>query len=409
MSSPLKILLSEGSSLSARQAITALGMVGYRVGVCDPSAICLGRFSRFVRHFHRCPAAGQKPWEYLNFICRLLAEEKYDVLFPTHEQAFLFSRMRHQIPPNVGLAVAEFPSFLAVQGKAAFTRTLTKLGIPQPESRIVHSETELLAQREFPFFLKLDYGTASTGTWRIENSEVLGCKLAEFRQRGLFDAGGDWVVQRPVAGPVERVQTVFDRGRLVGIHTYRQICEAVGAGDVVKRSIDSSRVHPYIARLGECLRWHGALSFDYILDPDTPRFIDANPRLVEPVNALLSGVNLADALVRISCGEAVEKLANSRPYVQSHMLLMGLLTAAQRRNSRIDVIRELARAFGRSAPYRQSREELLPLGIDPPGIVPLGYVLARLLSNPLSSRVLSAGTVAGYSLSPESVREVIAA
>ena len=43
-----KILLSEGSSLSAREAITALGLAGHRVELVTADALCLGRFSRFV-------------------------------------------------------------------------------------------------------------------------------------------------------------------------------------------------------------------------------------------------------------------------------------------------------------------------------------------------------------------------
>ncbi|MDR3677508.1 MAG: hypothetical protein P4N24_18630, partial [Acidobacteriota bacterium] len=200
MISPLKILLSEGSSLSARQAISALGMAGYRVDVCDPSAMCLGRFSRFVHRFYRCPSMGKDPWEYLDFIRRLLARKKYDVLFPTHEQAFLFSRMRDRMPPSVGLAVATFDSFLAVQGKAAFVRTLERLAIPQPESRIIRSEPELRTEHRFPFFLKLDYSTASTGTWRIDSPTSLARKVEELRARGLFDGEREWVVQRPAVG-----------------------------------------------------------------------------------------------------------------------------------------------------------------------------------------------------------------
>ena len=58
-------------------------------------------------------------------------------------------------------------------------------------------------------------------------------------------------------------------------------------------------------RIGHALDWHGALSFDYIREEatGTPRFIDANPRLVEPMNAWLSGVDLPGALLRISLGE----------------------------------------------------------------------------------------------------------
>jgi hypothetical protein len=71
------VLFSEGSSLSARQALSALGPLGYRIDVCDPNPLCLSRFSRFVRRFHRSPALGTDPAAYLHFIvggcCLLVA------------------------------------------------------------------------------------------------------------------------------------------------------------------------------------------------------------------------------------------------------------------------------------------------------------------------------------------------
>jgi len=60
-----KILLSEGSSLSSREAITALGLAGQRVDLLSSDPLCLGRFSRFVRRVHRAPAAGADPDCYL--------------------------------------------------------------------------------------------------------------------------------------------------------------------------------------------------------------------------------------------------------------------------------------------------------------------------------------------------------
>jgi hypothetical protein len=51
MPSSKRVLVSESSSLSAQEAITALGMAGHQVGVCDPDPLCLGRFSRFVTRY----------------------------------------------------------------------------------------------------------------------------------------------------------------------------------------------------------------------------------------------------------------------------------------------------------------------------------------------------------------------
>ena len=67
-----------------------------------------------------------------------------------------------------------------------------------------------------------------------------------------------------------------------------------------------------MAALGAFLDWHGALSADVILGPDGPRFIDINPRLVEPVNALASGVDLTGALLEVARSGSAAPTADGR-------------------------------------------------------------------------------------------------
>src|SRR6266700_2872206 len=118
----IRILLSEGSSLSARQTITALSRCGYTLDVCDPNPLCISRFSRFVSRFYRCPAVGTDPTGYLVFVLNHLTREPYDVLLPVHEQAFLFAKVRDRLSAGVCVALATFDAFLQVQGKVAFAR-----------------------------------------------------------------------------------------------------------------------------------------------------------------------------------------------------------------------------------------------------------------------------------------------
>jgi hypothetical protein len=78
------------------------------------------------------------------------------------------------------------------------------------------------------------------------------------------------------------------------------------------------------------------------------------------MNAFFSGVNLADVLVRVSTGETITTIETSSSGVQTHMLLMALLSQAAARKRRFDVLIELLRAIKRRGPYAKSREELLP-------------------------------------------------
>ena len=120
--------LSEGSSTSAREAITILGLAGHHVEVCDPSLWCLARYSRFVRKFHRCPGLRTDPAGYLRFVENLLAAQHFDVLLPTHEQGFLFARVAGRLKDRVGLALPDFDSYRTVHSKAGFSRLARSAG-----------------------------------------------------------------------------------------------------------------------------------------------------------------------------------------------------------------------------------------------------------------------------------------
>ena len=102
---PLRVLVSEGSSTSAREAITILGLSGHHVEVCDPSPWCLARYSRFVRKFHRCPGLRSDPAGFLAFVEQLIATRHFDVLLPTHEQGLLFARVQERLAGRIAFAL----------------------------------------------------------------------------------------------------------------------------------------------------------------------------------------------------------------------------------------------------------------------------------------------------------------
>jgi predicted ATP-grasp superfamily ATP-dependent carboligase len=407
MSAPKpRILLSEGSSLSSREAITALGLAGHRVELVSSDPMCLGRFSRFVSRVHRAPASGADPDGYLAAVLDVIGSSRIDVLLPVHEQAYLFAAARKQLPSNLGIALADFAAFEQVQSKAGLADLLTRLKVPQPKTDIVRSADEFAADRPFPFFVKAAFGTASAGVWRVRDAHERDALLLQLEAQNAFAEG--LLVQAAITGSLERTQAVFDRGRLVASHIYRQVVEGPGGGDVLKISVVSAQVRDTVERIGQALNWHGALSFDYIRDDatKTPHFIDANPRLVEPMNAYLSGVDLPGALLRISLGETPPVQPSGREGLVTRLGLMGLSDAARQHNRRRDVLREIALlAFG-SGRYRGSREELVPLMTDPWVAIPLAVVTARLLLTPQAAIRFADSTVAAYSLTPQAIHRL---
>jgi predicted ATP-grasp superfamily ATP-dependent carboligase len=401
-----KILLSEGSSLSAREAVTALGLAGHRLELLSSNPMCLGRFSRFVSRVHRAPASGADPDGYLGAAMDVVKRHNIDVLIPVHEQAYLFAAARKRLPAGLGIALADFEAFEQVQSKASLATLLTRLKVPQPKTDIVHSAGEFESPRPYPFFVKAAFGTASAGVWRVADARQHDALLVRLQAQNAF--ADSIVVQAAVSGSLERTQAVFDRGRLVASHIYRQVVEGPGGGDVLKISVVSAQVRETVMRIGQALRWHGALSFDYIREyaTGTPHFIDANPRLVEPMNAWLSGVDLSGALLQISLGETPPVQPEGREGVLTRLGLMGLLDAARQRNRRRDILREIGLLTGNSGRYRGAREELVPLATDPWCAIPLTFVVARLLLRPAAAARFSETAIAAYRLTPQAIHQL---
>ena len=127
-----KILLSEGSSLSAREAITALGLAGHQVELMSSAPLCLGRFSRFVSRVHRSPASGTDADGYLAAVLEVVRTRLIDALLPVHEQAYLLAAARKRLPADLGIALAAFTAFEQVQSKASLAELLARLDVPQP-------------------------------------------------------------------------------------------------------------------------------------------------------------------------------------------------------------------------------------------------------------------------------------
>jgi predicted ATP-grasp superfamily ATP-dependent carboligase len=406
VSMPLRVLVSEGSSTSAREAITILGLAGHLVEICDPSPWCLARFSRFVRKFHRCPGLRVDPAGYLAFVEELLRARHFDVLLPAHEQGFLFARVRERLVDQVGLALPGFESYRIAHSKAGFSRLIDELGLPQPGTQIVKSENELRAAVRFPNVIKTSVGTASRGIWFVRDRGDLDAALQELNAAGAF--ADDVLLQEFCAGTTEKAQGVFSRGELIGFHAYRQVAAGAGGGEAIKQSVARPDVRALLAAIGEKLGWHGALSIDYLMPDggDTPLLIDCNPRLVEPMSAYLAGTDLVGQLLNLSRGETPPKLPESREGVRTHLAMQALLGCALRGGSRRDLLCECWRLLTGAEPYADSAEELTPVLSDWVSAVPLLMTAMLLLASPKFADRLARGGFGAHLLDVASVRRI---
>jgi predicted ATP-grasp superfamily ATP-dependent carboligase len=403
----LRILFTEGASLSARQTLYPLGG-RYEIDVIDPDPLCQCRFSSFVSQFIRSPSFAKQPAEFLRFLTQLVRDRQYDVVLPTHEQNYLLSRFRDAIDTRMPIAVPEFWALEQLQNKASFTRLLTTLGLPQPETAIVRSRNELSRRWQYPFYLKLPHSTGGGGVFFVESADSLVRWMDELVKRKLFENGGQILVQQPARGVLSTVQAVFDRGQLIGVHSFEARRLGVGGMSTARVSADHPLVRKHVARIGGHLNWHGAFFIDYFYDRASgrPEYIEANPRIGEPVNAMLSGINLPELVVRISLGESPTPAALGRAGVRTHNLLMVLMSAAHEGESRKALLREIRQCIGSRGLYENSQDELIRPHEDRLSRLPRFWTVLQLLTYPKIARRIVAKTIANYAL-PESAIEAI--
>jgi hypothetical protein len=401
VSAAARVLLTEGSSLTSREVLTCLGPAGYHVEVLDPDPICLARFSRWVRAAHRCPPAGADPLGYLQRLGTVVAQRAIDVVLPTHEQAWLLAVAGRRLAASDRLAVADASAFEQVQSKLAFASLLDALGLPQPAWRSVSSASDL-TDLAFPYWLKAAFSTAGQGVYEVTDGRSRDAALS-----ALLGDGLPVMAQQPATGAYGQVQGLFDRGRLVAVHTSVQRGVGVGGSAAARVSVDHAAPREHISLVGKVLDWHGGLTLDYLHEAGSPQYIECNPRTVEPGNAAASGVNIPELQVRLTLGDELPQTPRvGRPDVRTHGTIALLLGAASRGEPRRSLLAAVLDVIARRGLYANSSEQLTPALRDPPSLAPAAFVGARLLVSPKKAAEIAAHAVASYSIDPRTLAEV---
>jgi carbamoylphosphate synthase large subunit len=398
----MRLLFSEGSSLTAREFLSVLGPAGHHIEIVDPNPTCICRFSRWTKRVHLCPQPGIDPLGYLEAVNRLLADDAFDLLLPTHEQAWLFAAYRERIRPNTRVAIASAAAFSQVQSKIAFARLLDEVGLPQPKWKVIDTPDQLIGW-EKPFFLKAPFSTAGMGVRRVTNA---GDAKAAFESLRSATNGGPLMVQAAANGEYAQVQALFDRGRLFAVHTSAQTAVGIGPSAAGRVGVDHPFARRDMAMLGERLNWHGGLTLDYLFRDGEYVYIECNPRTVEPANAAASGVNLPELQIALSCGKYFDGLLVGRPGIRTHSALAIVLGTAAYAQTRKSVLAEVIRLFLHRGPYHHSRESLTPVMRDFPSAIPLATVLTRALLSPRSAERLAHAAVRAYSMAPDSIGRI---
>ncbi|HKM61549.1 MAG TPA: hypothetical protein VJY39_03575 [Acidisphaera sp.] len=398
----MRILLSEGSGLTSRQVATRLGSLGHHVELLSSSGLCLSRFTRNVREVHAVPRFAQDPFAWLEAAEAVAERRAIDLLFPTQEQVAVLSARRDTL--GVATVVPPFGSLRRLQDKISAYRTLHGLGVPQPASLVVGGVRDLDRVVDFPAFVKQPISTASSGVRRVTSRAELAAAASAM---GLGEH--ELLVQSQCLGPLAMVQAVADNGRLLAHHACLRLREGVGGGASLKESVALPALPAILGDIVGALDWHGALSMDAIVTPAGLVVIDVNPRLVEPMNAYYSGVDLVSVMLDLGRARHPPAQPPGKPGIRSRQTLLAILGAAQHAGRRSAIAREIVAAVCARGGYRAAVEELTPLHRDPLAAVPAVAAALLTLLRPSFWRLFHSGAVGSYALTPDAWETIVSA
>ncbi|KAG0652130.1 hypothetical protein D0Z07_0775 [Hyphodiscus hymeniophilus] len=353
----MNVLLTDASSLTSRQLATILSRAGHTVHLLSPPGAILTRLTCHVSTRHLVPVFGDDPYKWLEGALSIIDSARqinlaFDVLICTQEQVTVISaELNRVLDTGIHVAVPSFESLRKVMDKIFACTTLENVGLKQPESIVLSSASNFsipssLSPDIFPAYAKLPIATGSTGVHRVTSIADLKDIM---RGRRLFERGGKLLLQKEVPGPLLMICGIFSHGSLLAWHACVRTREGVNGGGSVKVSCPLPIVEVELAKLGQALKWHGALSADEWKHEKEVVFIDINPRIVEPMNGLLAGVDLVDVLMNVSLDKddpaltEVEKPKVGKEGVQTHQLILALLAAAK--EGRVSLVKELWMAF----------------------------------------------------------------
>lgn len=402
----MKILLPEGSSMSARDIVYAYGR-DHQFDVLDPSRFCQLRYSSMVRRCYRCPSFWRQPQAYLDFLLDRLRSEEYDVLLPTHEQVFLLSRCRDQIKNLVGLAVPDFETLDQLQSKAGFSRLLSELDMPYPHTRIVRRVEDLLCHQNFPAYVKVDYSTAGNGVQRVDSSSDLKQLAERLASESVWQDQAEVLIQEVASGVQCTALALFQHGRMVSGLTFQIRDPGIGGWGMNGETVSHPSVLDHLQNLGRHVGFHGALFVDYFFDPQTNKisFIEANPRFGTALFPKLCGLPFDELFLKLSLDQPLPDFEASpwraKNGVRFHQTFLMLISAAKSGANRRQLARRLIDAISNRGFFDSSIETITRPREDWMSLIPAFAVTSLLMAKPSASHWLVRKTLSNYTLPVE--------
>ncbi|SDE48185.1 ATP-grasp domain-containing protein [Rhodospira trueperi] len=337
---PGRVVLTHGRSLMALAVARSLGQRGIEVIGCDETPMMALSFSRYVTRTFLHDPKGPHGTDHIDSLAQGVrdtapSDGRPYVLMPIHEDTPNIAARRDLFEPVARVAAPTIETIDAVFPKHNLARTLERLGVEAPPTRLPDSAEEARRAAEdigFPVFVKPASSTGGRGIARVEDA----ADMAEaFEAARLIDPDGTVLVQGLADGEDYCLTALYQDG-VPRVHmAYRNLETFPGAGGfgVLRETVDPGPMPAVAERLLGPLGWTGVVQLDFRWDgtaAGTPRLIEVNPRFWGGLfQSIESGVDYPWLLYRMMVDGTVPAVPEVRLGQRTKVPLVWILGAIE--------------------------------------------------------------------------------
>src|SRR3990172_4931107 len=282
------VLITDAGRGNAISFIRSLGRKGWRVIAGDSNPNSLGFRSRYTEERVVYPASDRSPRVFAETLLEEVRVRHVDLVIPITDAAILpLSERRSDFEGVCKLAVPDAAALDVVTNKLKTVELAQRLGVPTPQTRLVHTAAEALEQsRSFawPIVLKPRASRVYRDQSAIEFYAVSYAdsldSLAE--QMKVLEGRCPVLLQEYCEGTGQGVELLLHRGRVLAAFQHRRLREIPVHGGVssYRESVPlDPAMYDYAARMLGALEWTGLGMVEFKTGQAGPRLMEINGRV----------------------------------------------------------------------------------------------------------------------------------
>lgn len=272
----MRVLITDGDTRAALAIVRSLGRKGYIIHVGAEKHPSLASSSTYCSNRFEYTNPKTDNQGFIGDLIKYVRNNKIDILLPVTDITTITTTCnRNRIEKSCHIPFSDAGSILRAADKAETIQMARALGLPVPETRIIHTKEAFQDLQEndfnYPLVIKpsrsrilIDNRWHATAVEYAQNKSDLTERLLNRPEYHY-----PMLLQERIKGPGIGIFLCFNKGQLIGLFSHRRLREKPPSGGVstLRESIPySEKAREYAQKLLENLNWHGVAMVEFKQD-----------------------------------------------------------------------------------------------------------------------------------------------